>query len=38
MIDVGLPRYADDYNSYFLMKYTTSYEFQQEFLDGKLFF
>lgn len=38
MIDVGLPRYADDYNGYFLMKFTTSYEFQQEFLDGKLYF
>lgn len=30
--------WISDYDGYLLMKFTGKYEYQQEFLDGKLFF
>lgn len=38
MIDVSLPNKLNEYDAYMLMKFTTSYEYQEDFLDGKLFF
>lgn len=38
MIDIGMPDNAKDYDGYMLMKFTTSYEYQQDFLNGNLFF
>lgn len=38
MIDIDIGTGIGDYDGYMLMKFTSSYEFQQCFLDGKLFF
>lgn len=38
MIDIGMGEWISDYDGYLLMKFTGKYEYQQEFLDGKLFF
>lgn len=38
MIDIGLGEWSKEYDGYMLMKFTGTYEFQQCFLDGKLFF
>ena len=38
MIDIGLGEWCTDYDGYMLMKFTRAYEFQQCFLDGRLFF
>lgn len=38
-MDIGMLEKAwEKYDGYMLMKFTSSYEFQQDFLDGKLFF
>lgn len=37
-MDVAIPKYANLYDGYLLMKFTSSLKFQQDFLDGKLFF
>lgn len=38
-MDIGmLDEIEDKYNGYMLMKFTSSYKFQQDFLDGNLFF
>ena len=36
-MDIALPEYANAYNGYILMKFTSKLEYQQNFLDGKLF-
>lgn len=38
MIDIGMGEWGTEYNEYILMKFTSSYGFQQCFLDGKLYF
>ncbi len=38
MIDIALGEWCKDYDGYMLMKFTGTYDFQQCFLDGKLFF
>ena len=38
MIDIIMPDSAKEYDGYMLMKFTTSYEYQQDFLNGNLFF
>ena len=38
MIDIGMGAWVSDYDGYMLMKFTSKYEFQQDFLNGKLFF
>lgn len=38
MIDIGMGEWVTEYNGYMLMKFTSSYDFQQCFLDGKLYF
>lgn len=37
-MDFALPEYASSYNDYMLMKFTAKPKYQQDFLDGKLFF
>lgn len=38
-MDIGmLEEMKEKYDGYMLMKFTSSYQFQQDFLDGKLFF
>ena len=37
-MDVGLLKEIKDYDGYMLMKFTPTYKFQQDFLDGKLYF
>ena len=38
LIDIPLPQYASNFDGYILMKFTNRPEFQNDFLDGKLFF
>lgn len=38
MIDIPLGNWVKDYDGYTLMKFTSMYQYQQSFLDGKLFF
>ncbi len=38
MIDFSMSSRLKEYDGYTLMKFTTSYEYQQDFLNGKLFF
>ena len=39
LVDVGmLEAKLEKYDGYMLMKFTSTYQFQQDFLDGKLFF
>lgn len=37
-MDISLPQYASNYDGYLLMKFTSCADFQNDFLDGKLFF
>ena len=37
-MDIALPKYADSYNGYFLMKFTPKFQRQQDILNGKLYF
>lgn len=37
-LDVSLPEKAKPFGGYMLLKFTTCYDFQKDFLDGKLFF
>mgnify|MGYP007002430185 CR=1 FL=1 len=37
-MDVRLPRYAESYDGYILMKFTSKVQYQQDFLDGRLYF
>ena len=38
MIDVPIPKYASDYDGYMLAKFTSELKYQQDFLDGKIYF
>ena len=38
MIDIGLPEESSQFDGYMLMKFTTLVEYQEDFLNGKLFF
>jgi hypothetical protein len=38
MIDVTIPPYASDYDGYILIKFFSSQEYQQQFLNGEVFF
>ncbi len=38
MIDVPLGNNCENYDGYMLMKFTSCYDYQQDFLNGKLFF
>lgn len=38
MIDVPLPKYANEYDGYMLVKFTSELKYQQDFLDGKFYF
>ena len=37
-MDIALPLWANPSDGYLLMKFTSQYDYQQSFLDGKLFF
>lgn len=37
-LDVSLPEKVKPFNGYMLLKFTTCYDYQKDFLDGKLFF
>ncbi len=37
-MDIALPKYADSYNNYFFMKFTSKFQRQQDILNGKLYF
>ena len=37
-MDIALPLWANASDGYLLMKFTSQYDYQQSFLDGKLFF
>ena len=38
-MDIGIhEKYRGKYDGYMLLKFTSCYEFQQDFLEGKLFF
>lgn len=37
-IDINKGNWIKDYDEYMLIKFTRKYEYQQDFLDGRLYF